>query len=261
MGKIKTIIVEDELFDRKVIETVLKTNYSDLVEVVDSVGSVDEAIASVRKNKPDLLFLDIELNGDRNGAFNIIDQVGQSFKIIFVTARSEQDDLLKAIRLSCIDYLIKPTKISDFEAPLRKAYDELNNPRHENPQIMEVFKHNLEAQSIQELKISLQEGFSFRPVTIKNIVRCEAEGNYTRFYFSDNPNALINGNLKSFEERIGNSGFCRVNKHDLVNLYHIKSFSRKNLSWELLMSDRKTIYIAAPRKQSFLYQYNNLYLG
>lgn len=226
-NKIRTIVVEDELYDRKVIEAILKNHYTDRVELLGLAGTVEEAVSLIKREKPELLLLDIELNGDRNGAFNIIDRVGNSFKIIFVTAKSEQDDLLKAIRISCIDYLVKPTKISDFELPIQRVCDELRNSKSDTSQVLDVFRHNLEVQNLQELKISLQEGFTYRPTYIKNVVRCESEGNYTRFFFTDRSQALINGNLKSFEDRLSNTGFCRVSKHDLVNLSHIRSFSKK----------------------------------
>lgn len=256
--RIRTLIIEDEIYDKKLIEKILTSNYSNYIEIIDSVGSVDEAVASINKNKPELIFLDIELNGDRNGAFNILENVEHNFKIIFVTAKSEQDDLLKALKLSCIDYLIKPTKVSDFEIPIRKVFEGIKT---HNQQIIELFTHNAVVGNFQEAKISLQEGFTYKPVSIKNIIRCEAQGNYTLFFFTDNSTNLINGNLKSFEERLSDFGFIRICKSNLINLAHIKSFSRKNLSWELLMTDNKTLFISPQRKQSFLIQYNNLYFN
>ena len=258
--RIKTIIIEDEVYDRQLIEKVLTTYYADYVEIVDSVSSASDAITSIVKNQPKLLFLDIELNGDRNGAFNILDKVDKNFRIIFVTAKSDQDDLLKAIKLSCIDYLIKPTKISDFELPIKRVYEELNNSETEHQHNIDVLRHNIDVHSKQEARISLQEGFSYRPVTIRSIVRCESQGNYTRFLFSDKSESLINGNLKSFEERLSTFGFCRINKTELINLTHIRSFSRRNSSWELLMTDNTTRFISPNRKQSFLMQYNNMHL-
>ena len=258
--KVRSIIIEDEMYDRRLIEEILTTYYHEYIEVIDSVDNASKAIASIRKNKPQLLFMDIELNGDRKGAFNILEEVEINFRIIFVTAKSDQDDLLKAIKLSCIDYLIKPTKISDFEGPVKKIFNELNKNNTDNAQNIDILQHNIEVHNKQEAKISLQEGFSYRPALIKNIVRCESQGNYTKIYFSNLSNSLINGNLKSFEERLTGYGFCRINKTDLINLTLIKSFSRKNSSWELLMSDNKTLFISPNRKQSFLMQYNNMHL-
>lgn len=97
--------------------------------------------------------------------------------------------------------------------------------------------------------------------SIKDIIRCEAQGNYTLFFFTDHSGRLINGNLKSFEDRLSDYGFSRISKFDLINLSHIKSFSRKNISWEVLMADNKTLYISTQRKQSFQFQYNNMYLS
>ena len=259
--KVKSIIVEDELYDRKVITKILETYYSDYVEVADSVSNVEDAIIAIREYEPQLLFLDIELNGDRHGAFHILDKVKHDFKIIFVTAKSGQDDLLKAIKLSCIDYLIKPTKISDFEIPIQKVFNEINNKPGLDQQQLELFKHNMGVKEIQDAKISLQSGYDYFPTAIKNIIRCESQGNYTHFFFADKSHSLINGNLKSFEDRLTDFGFCRISKQDLINLAHIKLFSRKNASWEVQMGDQHTLYITAQRKQHFLHAYNDFHLN
>ncbi len=259
--KVQSIIIEDEIYDRQLIEKILLANYSDYIEIVDSVSSTEDAINSILKHSPELLFLDIELNGDRNGAFNILNQVGHNFKIIFVTAKSEQDDLLKAIRLSCIDYLIKPTRISDFEMPVKKAFEEINSEWENNHRNIETFRHNVAITDFQDAKISLQEGYAYKPVFIKSIVRCEAQGNYTRFYFQDHTNSLINGNLKSFEDRLSDFGFSRISKSDLINISCIRVFSRKNMNWEVALIDNKTLYISNQRKQSFLYLYNKFHLS
>lgn len=259
--KIRTIIVEDETYDRQLIEKILQSDYSHLIEVINSVRTVEDAVRSINNQNPDLVFLDIELNGDRNGAFNILDQVEKKFKIIFVTAKSDQDDLLKAIKLSCIDYLIKPTKISDFQAPIKKVLEELNHSNELNRHKIDIFRHNAEIPNIQEAKISLQEGYSYKPTSIKDIIWCEAEGNYSRFYFTDKTSSLINGNLKSFEEILTDFGFSRISKSEFINLSHVKTFSRKSKSWEIMLSSDKTLFISPPRKQSFLIQYNNYHLG
>ncbi len=259
--KIRSVIIEDELYDQKVIRKILETYYNDYVEVIDSVSNEEEAILSIRKHQPQLLFLDIELNGDRYGAFHILDKVEQNFKIIFVTAKSEQDDLLKAIKLSCIDYLVKPTKISDFELPIRKVFDTINNSQGNNHNQLELFRHNVNVGEIQDAKISLQSGYDYFPIAIKNIIRCESQGNYTHFYFVDKSHSLINGNLKSFEDRLSDYGFCRISKHDLINLSQIKLFSRKNAPWEIKMQDQHTLYVSAQRRQHFLHAYDHIHLS
>ncbi len=259
--RIRSLIIEDELYDCQLIEKILTNYYADYIEIVEAVDNVADAIRCIRKEKPQLLFMDIELNGNRKGAFNILDQVEQQdFRVIFVTAKSDQDDLLKAIRLSCTDYLIKPTKISDFEIPVKKIFEEINRLDRVTPQNMDILRHNIKVNNIQEAKLSLQEGFSYRPVAIKNIVRCESQGNYTKFCFSGKTNCLANGNLKSFEERLSDYGFCRISKTDLINLAHISTFSRRNSSWELLMSDNSIRYVSPNRKQIFLISYNNMHL-
>ena len=258
--KIKSIIVEDEMYDRQLIEKIITTYYQDYIDLLDSVATANDAITSIQKYKPELLFMDIELNGDRNGAFNVLEQIDEGTKIIFVTAKSEQDDLLRAIRLSCIDYLIKPTKVSDFELPIKKVYNEINHSSLEYHSNVKILRHNVEATNLREAKISLQEGYSYTPVSVSKIIRCESEGNYTKFYFEGNTHSLVNGNLKLFEERLNDYGFCRINKTNLINLSHLQSFSKKNKNWEAYMSDNATLYISPSHKQGFLIKYNNMHL-
>lgn len=259
-SKIRAVVIEDESLDRKLIMKVLEEHYFDYVDVIASVSDIETAIETINEHKPDLLFLDIELNGDRNGAFKVLDNSPGEYRIIFVTAKSSQDDLLKAIRLSCIDYLIKPTKIADFKNPILKVYDELVLKKIPVSNSLEVFRHNIEVNSIQDAKISLQHGFSFLPVLINQIVRCEAQGNYTKFYFLDQKEKLINGNLKSFEEKLRDFGFCRINKSDLINLLHIASFSRKNTNWEISLPENHILLISPQRRQNFLFAYESFHL-
>ena len=259
--RIRSLIIEDELYDRQLIEKILTNYFAETIEIVGAVDNAMDAIQSIRSKKPQLLFMDIELNGDRKGAFHILDQVEHDFRVIFVTAKSEQDDLLKAIRLSCTDYLVKPTKISDFEIPVKKAYEQINNaPAGNLHKILTFSGITWRLTNIQEARLSLQEGFSYRPIAVKNIIRCESQGNYTRFIFPDKTNSLANGNLKSFEERLSSYGFCRITKTDLINLAHIRTFSRRSSTWELLMNDNSTRYVSPNHKQHFLMLYNNMYL-
>jgi len=260
LEKIKTIIVEDELYDRKLIEKILTENYSDSIDIVDITDNAEDAISSIKTKNPQLVFLDIELNGDRDGAFNILKQVERNnFNVVFVTAKNQRDDFLKAIRLSCMDYLIKPTKISDFAPPIQKTLEEIHNSGITKERI-EILKHNVSIKDKQESKISLQEGYSSIPTYIKEIVWCEAQGNYTKVYFNNDKSLLTNGNLKSYEDKLGLFGFCRINKSELINLTHISAFSKKNHAWEVKMSTKKVLYISNQRKQNFLIQYNELYV-
>ena len=257
--KLRTIIVEDEEYDRKLMEKILLDHYKNDIEIIDSVSNKEQAIFSITKNNPDLVFLDIELDGDRNGAFNILNVVEHKFMIIFVTAKSHMDDLIKAIRLSCIDYIIKPTKIDDFSQPIEKAKNESQQKNIYKDNRIETFKFNVLAKDRQEAKISLQNGYTYAPVNINKIIRCESEGNYSRFYFTDNDTSLINGNLKSFEDKLNEFGFCRIGKQDLINMLHIKSFSRRNENWEVKMVDDTVLYVSAQRRTNFMVQYNKMF--
>ena len=102
--KIDTIIVEDEVNARKALENMLAFYCSD-VHLVGHASSVDEGVKLLNKLSPDLLLLDIQLP-DGTG-FDLLKKVRQkNFKLVLTTAHDQY--ALKALKLSALDYLLKP---------------------------------------------------------------------------------------------------------------------------------------------------------
>lgn len=252
-NRLSCLVVEDEIYDRKAIEHIL-SSYDDLVKVIGSVGTKAEAIDFAAKHKPQLIFLDIELHGNRNGAFEILEQLAYDYKVIFVTAKNEKDDLLKAIKLSCIDYLIKPTKVSDFKKPILNARQNIY-PQNEQASELKVNLANL--MNGNSPKLSLQTGYSYKPVAVKDIIRCKANGNYTDFYCTVGELPLVLGNLKSFENRLKDYGFFRIGRNDLINLREIETFTKRNTTWEIVMMDGCILHIAPNKKNEFMSAYHS----
>src|SRR5688572_4001994 len=118
---IRTIIVEDEKKSREVLHKLIQNNCPNL-HVAGLASTVEQAVEMIKKERPDLVFLDIELS-DGTG-FDILEQVqGLNFDVIFATAYDQY--AIKAIKYSAIDYLLKPIDADE----LKKAVDKITENR------------------------------------------------------------------------------------------------------------------------------------
>ena len=106
MSKIKAIIVDDEKDARESLELCITEFYPNEVEIVSSVSSVNEAVKSINKLKPDLVFLDIEMPNE-NG-FQLFEYFNKEldFDVVFITAYDQY--ATRAFRYAALDYLLKP---------------------------------------------------------------------------------------------------------------------------------------------------------
>ena len=191
---IRSIIVEDEKKNR---DTIVKmfAEYFPNIEVLAVCESTEQGKAAIEQFKPDLAFLDVEL--PPNTSFQMLEQIGDiNFEVIFTTAYDKY--ALQAIRNSALDYLLKPFTVDDMKQAIQR-YEEKANKQNTTMQFENLF-HNLKHANATEKKIALStfSGLTFVPV--KNIVRCEADANYTTFYLLDKTKILVSKTLKEYEE-------------------------------------------------------------
>lgn len=120
MKKYRAIIVEDERLPRLSLLQKLETNHPD-IEVVDCCESYESAIISILHHRPDILFLDIQLQG--HTTLELLRELKEAIllpHIIFTTAYNNSEYLLQAIRLSAADYLLKPVDVSELAKAIRR---------------------------------------------------------------------------------------------------------------------------------------------
>ena len=108
----RVLIVDDEPIARRRISRLLKLE--DDVEVVNEVGSGTDAVAAIKEQRPDLVFLDVQMPG-RDG-FGVVDAIGSDAfpRVIFVTAHDRY--AIRAFEVNALDYLLKPIDDDRFDA-------------------------------------------------------------------------------------------------------------------------------------------------
>lgn len=214
---VKTIIVED---DRKTADFIKNhvELYNDLFEVIGIAKSLEEAFKLFIKNKPSLIFLDINLE-DGLGIKLLERLESYSFEVIFITAHSEYYEM--ALKKLAFSYILKPINLEFLDLTLERFLKVRN---HETPK--EKLKFLSEITNNSNQKILIQIGEDYLSTYIKDITHCEADGNYTRITLKDK-SVLANQNLKYYEKTLNNNLFFRANRFTLINTEHIAQIRKK----------------------------------
>lgn len=229
----KVIIIDDERLARKEMNSLLKS-FSD-IEVIDECSNAEDAIISIKKNKPDLIFLDIEMP-EKNG-FDLLASLDNVPKVIFVTAYN--DYALKAFDVNAIGYITKPVDPERLKKVLTPLIQEFKE-KEEKPSTNETL--SLESQ------IFLKDGENCWFVYLKDIRYFESEGNYIRVFFNDEK-PLILKSLNLLEEKLDSNHFFRANRKNIINLKHISNIENW-FSGTLRITLNDEEHIEVSRRQS-----------
>jgi two-component system LytT family response regulator len=241
---IKIIIVDDSSTSRITLEKILTKNFSDKYEIVAICEDANSAKKAIKANKPDIVFLDIEMP-NKNG-FELLKEIKPiNFELIFTT--SHPDYALNAIKVDALDYLIKPVNFEDLKITLQ---------RFENKKIIHDKKDfkTLESKSNNDLlkKIAFSTDTGYEFININSILFCEANSNYCRIFCVDGREILLAKTLKNIHEQlIPTKLFHRIHKSYLVNLNYILRLNKSG-SLEVELQNGIKLPVSHRQKDNFL---------
>jgi len=240
---IKAMIVDDEQSSIDLLQW-LAGQYCPDITAIQTARSVKEAIPVIQAFRPDLLFLDIQM--PHQSGFDLLTQIDPwDFEVIFTTAYNEY--AIQAIRFSALDYLLKPID----ESELRKAVERYKAKRMYAPAgqlLFRNFMQNIAAGKKEEFKLALNSVTDVKYVNVSDIIRLQAESNYTHIFLGGMKPFVSAKTLKEYDELLNGHHFIRVHKSHLVNLSHISGYDKQGL---LTMSDGTAVEVAR-RKRDFL---------
>lgn len=241
--KIRSIIVDDELIARNVLQNYLQ-KYCPVVEIVGQAQHIKEAVPMIQSLQPQLVFLDVEM--PFGNAFDILEACeGQRFETIFVTAYSEYS--LKALNLSAAYYILKPIDITELVTAVNKV--QVSILKSEAFSRTEVLLQNLKLKpEQQQIVLPTMQGFDV--IKTASITKLQAKGNFTEVYFSDGSFKLICKFLKHFDELL-EAPFTRVHRSFIVNINFVKSYS-KSAGGYITLQDGSEIEVSATYKEQLL---------
>ncbi|MEO1262820.1 MAG: LytTR family DNA-binding domain-containing protein [Bacteroidota bacterium] len=236
---IKAIILDDEQHSVATLAWKIDRFCPD-VEVVAQFTDSPEALEYLKKNPPDLLFLDIEM--PRLNGFEVLEELGDnmSFDVIFTTAYDEFG--IRAVKANALDYLLKPVQNQELKAAIEKY-------KKKGGKNMEVLFSNQQQTKINKIALATKERIEF--VNPDDIILCSSDSNYTNIFLTNNRKKIISRTLKDVEEWLAPHGFFRAHHSHLVNLQHIREFVRADGGY-LILSNGKTLPVARNRKDDLL---------
>jgi two-component system, LytTR family, response regulator len=242
---VKAIIIEDEKKSSDALEYLLKKSHPE-ISMIGSASNVKEAVEAVRSTRPDLIFLDVMMP-DGSG-FDVLEKLrDMKFDIIFTTA--SEKFAVKAIKYSALDYLLKPIDAEELRAAVQKVVERKSNTSSE--QNLASLLENIKKSDEQYSKITLPTGNAYEVVMVKDIIRCEANDNYTNIYMAGGKKFLVSGTLKHYEELLPEKDFVRVHHSHLINMGHMLRFLKEDGGYAV-MSDGSKVEISRRKKEDFL---------
>jgi two-component system LytT family response regulator len=245
---IKAILIDDDANLRTGLKGML-ARYAPQIEVVGEAESVATGISTIESSASDVLFLDIQM-GDGTG-FDILEQLIQrngkiNQQIVFITAFEQY--AIKAFRFSALDYLLKPVDPEDLKQVTDKIVQAvIKNSSNEN---VGILLENIRKKTEEFKRIVLSNSDGTHVFEVNDIIRCESEDNYTKFYIKNHKPILISKTLKEYEELLSPHGFERVHQSHLINMAYVKAFSKTD-GFYIQMSDLSKVPVSVRKKDKF----------
>lgn len=231
---IKVLLIDDEYKARKTLGRLLN-RFCPEVEIIGEAESAERGIELIKQLSPDILFLDIEM-GTGDG-FSLIEETSDcKYEVILVTAYPKY--AVKAFGFSVADYLLKPIEITRLQAAVGKVCSI-------------VQRKNTPIAHTRLNKITLPTSNGYQLFDIDRIIRCEADGSYTKIFMSDKSSVLVSKTLKEFEETLTPKSFFRTHRHHLINLNHVSKYLIAD-GGKLLLSDGSSIGVSFRKRNSVL---------
>ncbi len=239
---IKAIILDDEQHCVDSLFLDLE-RYCPEVHIVHALTSSKDCLTAIRKESPDLLFLDIEMPW-MNG-FELLDFLHPiDFEVIFVTAYDSY--AVQAFRASAADYLMKPIDRSDLIDAVKKVKSRIEQGNSSTQIDMKTMLDNyFMGQKVQKIMLPDKDGQKF--VELDSIMYVEAMSNYAKLHLINGDSILVTLTLKNIEQRLEGARFIRVHHSFIINMDHVSQYVRTDGGY-LVMANQAKIPISRSRR-------------
>ncbi|WP_026951406.1 LytR/AlgR family response regulator transcription factor [Algoriphagus mannitolivorans] len=242
---IKTLIIEDEKGSADRLFHFLERDHQSSIEVLGWVQTAKEALDLLNQKTVDLIFLDVEL-GEQTG-FEVLKAAPKGeFQVVFTTAHQEY--ALQAIKHAALDYLLKPIDREELRIAIEKVKSKKNGQGKES---LEKLLRHLHLQDKIGNKIALPSLIGIEYISVEEIMRCQADVNYTHFFLKNGRKITVSKTLKEYEIQLLPHGFFRVHNSHLVNLAEVKLY-QKGKGGSLVLSDGTEVEVASRRKEDLI---------
>ncbi len=240
----KVLIIDNEAPVREGLKTIILSQLPSSI-VLEEADGVQTGLKKIHQFEPDIVFLDVEM--DDGTGFDLLRLLqNPTFQLVFTTAH--QKYAIEAFKFSAIDYLLKPVNPDEVEQTFTKALKNIRN--NDLSKQLSVLMHQLSYKNENDKKIVLKDIEATYFIKVSDILYCEAEGTYTKFYFTNNEPILVSKNLKEYESMLEPLGFIRTHHSYLANPSKIKMFDKTD-GGSLVLEGGLTVPVSQ-RKKDFV---------
>jgi len=241
---VRTIIIDDSPHAVEYLSNLL-TEVDSNIMIAGTANSVAGGIELIRKENPELVFLDIEL-GSQTG-FDLLSQLTEiNFNLVFTTAHNQY--AIDAFKFNAIHYLLKPIQVEE----LRNAIQRIKlRPESSRLSVKDIdsLLDRIQMSATHKIQLCTEEGIRF--VDVSNIVYIKADGSYSIVKMTNGKSCLLSRLLKDFEEQLLKHSFFRLSKSYLVNMQQIAMYRRID-GGTVEMSDGTLILVPRRKREEFI---------
>ncbi len=249
---INAIIIDDIPQARAALRTDIEDHCPD-IRLIGEADGVETGWKLIAKMKPDLVFLDIQMN-DGTG-FDLLRKCSdKNLKVIFTTAFDQF--AIQAFKFSAVDYLLKPVDPEDLKAAVEKFRESgIQSDLSANYTLLAENIRDIHKKTVKKIALNTQDRVHIVPIS--QIVRCESHSNYTLFYLADSKKILVTRTLKEFDDMLTPFHFVRVHHSHLMNLDFLKEFIKSDGGYAL-MNDGSQVPVSARKREALLKRLSEL---
>lgn len=234
---ITAVLIDDDVNLREGMKGLLSL-YAPDITIIGEADSVESGVEILNKLNPQIVFLDIQMN-DGTG-FDILEKLSEingkvTSHVVFVTAYEHY--AIKAFRFSALDFLLKPVGPDELEKvidKIRTVLEKDNDYSH-----IDLLLENIRKKADNFKRIALSNSDGIHLLDINDIIRCESDDNYTKFFVKNGKPILISKTLKEYEELLSEYDFVRIHQSHLINLAYVKSYVKKENGFVLMHNDEQ----------------------
>ncbi|MBN2174334.1 MAG: response regulator transcription factor [Bacteroidales bacterium] len=224
--------------------------YCPNVSIIAVADNVQSGVAAINNHEPDLVLLDIKMP-DGSG-FDLIKHFDKPFfKVIFISGYMEY--AIKGYKFGAIDYILKPIDEEELTLAINRADDII---RHEEKMQFKALEQNIRALNKMD-KIILKTNEYIHLVNTADIIRIEADGNYSTFYIEGGRKVLVCKAINNYEQELIDKGFHRVHKSHLININKLQYFDKTD-SGDVILSDGSVVPVSFRKREKLLNLFESL---
>jgi two-component system LytT family response regulator len=241
---LKALLIDDEERATDSLRLMIEKAVPEIVQVKVCNDS-RKAAEIIHEFQPGLVFLDIQmphLNG-----FQMLEKMpNKNFKLIFTTAYNEY--AIQAIRFSAFDYLLKPIDVEELQLSVQRFLQTTQDYK-EQYDLLKNIMHNIQSPSADEFRLALPTKEGVHYLQPADIIRCEAVGNYTKFFVEGGKSYLISKTLGEYDALLTPQHFIRTHKSHLVNKKFISFIDHDGFA---VLKDKTKVEVSRRRKEEVM---------